>query len=118
MRSVECDVVSLYVLCCSVNASVCFVCCVFDILCELFGETIRNMFGSILLLNVMDLLNVVKCILLDRPCMVLSKNVCVVPMIPVSVYMLFPYVLFVFGKEPAIAMHFAPLVCSACLPSV
>ena len=25
--------------------SVCFVCCVLDIVCELFGETIRNVFG-------------------------------------------------------------------------
>ena len=30
MRSSECEVVSLYVVCCSVNVSVCFVCCVFD----------------------------------------------------------------------------------------
>ena len=29
----------------SVNVSVCFVCYVFDSVCELFGETIRNMFG-------------------------------------------------------------------------
>ena len=29
LRSGECDVVSLYVLCCFVNGSVCFVCCVF-----------------------------------------------------------------------------------------
>ena len=26
----ECNVVSLYVVCCSVNVSVCFVCCVLD----------------------------------------------------------------------------------------
>ena len=45
LRSSECDVVSLYVVCRSVNVSVCFVCCVFDIVCELFGETIRNVFG-------------------------------------------------------------------------
>ena len=45
LRSSECDVVSLYVVCCSVNVSVCFVCCVFDRVCELFGETIRNVFG-------------------------------------------------------------------------
>ena len=45
LRSSECDVVSLYVVCCSVNVSVCFVCCVFDSVCELFGETIRNVFG-------------------------------------------------------------------------
>ena len=30
-------------LCCSVNVSVCFVCCVLD--SELFGETIRNVCG-------------------------------------------------------------------------
>ena len=47
MRSGECDVVSLYVLCCSVNESVCFVCCVFDSVCELFGEIIHNMFGCV-----------------------------------------------------------------------
>ena len=41
----ECDVVSLYVMCCSVNGSVNPVCCVFDSVCELYGETIRNMFG-------------------------------------------------------------------------
>ena len=29
MRSGECNVVSLYVLCCPVNGSVCFVCCMF-----------------------------------------------------------------------------------------
>ena len=34
LRSSECDVVSLYVVCCSVNMSVCFVCCVFDSVCE------------------------------------------------------------------------------------
>ena len=26
-------------MCCSVNVSVCFVCCVLDSVCELFGET-------------------------------------------------------------------------------
>ena len=30
LRSSECDVVSLYVVCCSVDVSVCFVCCVLD----------------------------------------------------------------------------------------
>ena len=38
LESSECDVVSLYVVCCSVNVSVCFVCCVLDSVCELFGE--------------------------------------------------------------------------------
>ena len=45
LRSSECDVASLYVVCCSVNESVCFVCCVLDSVCELFDETIRNVFG-------------------------------------------------------------------------
>ena len=40
MRSGECDVVSLYVLCYSINGSVCFVCCVFH-------QTIHNMFGCV-----------------------------------------------------------------------
>ena len=46
--------------------------CVFNGVCELFGETIRYMFGCfvILLLNVMELLCVVGGVLLDRPCMV------------------------------------------------
>ena len=41
----KCDAMSLYFLCCSVNVSVCLVCCVFHSVCELFGETIRNVFG-------------------------------------------------------------------------
>ena len=45
LRSSECNVVSLYVVCCSLNVSVCFVCCVLDSVCELFGETIRNVCG-------------------------------------------------------------------------
>ena len=36
----RCLIFSLSVPC--VNGSVCFVCCVFDSVCELFGETIRN----------------------------------------------------------------------------
>ena len=47
----ECDVISLYFMCCSVTGSVCLVCCVCDSVCELFGETI-------LLLNVMELFSV------------------------------------------------------------
>ena len=41
----ECDVMSLYLLCYSVIVSVCLVCCVLDSVCELFCETIRNVFG-------------------------------------------------------------------------
>ena len=45
----ECNGISTYVLCCSVNGFVCLV-------CELFGETVRNVFGCgcYLLLNVME----------------------------------------------------------------
>ena len=39
----ECNVVSWYFLCYSVNGSVCLECCVFHSVCELFGETIGNM---------------------------------------------------------------------------
>ena len=34
-----------YFVCCSVNVSVCLVCCVLDCVCELSGETICNVFG-------------------------------------------------------------------------
>ena len=48
------------------------VCCVYDSVCELFGETIRNMFGCgyILLLNVMEVFSVSGGDMLDIPCMV------------------------------------------------
>ena len=45
MSSGECNVTVLYVLCFSVNGSVCFVSCVSDSVSELCGETIHNMFG-------------------------------------------------------------------------
>ena len=32
----ECDVISLYFMCCSVNGPACFVCCVLDSVCELY----------------------------------------------------------------------------------
>ena len=61
-------------MCCSANGSVCLVCCVFDSVCELFGETIRNggVF-AILLLNAMDVFSVGGGALLDRPCMVFQR---------------------------------------------
>ena len=61
---------SLYLLCCFVNGSVCLVCCMFDSGCELFGERIRNVFGvvAVLLLNVMDVFSIGGGALLDRPC--------------------------------------------------
>ena len=49
-----------------------------DSICELFGETIRDVFGCgcFLLLNVMDVFSVGGGALLDRPCMVLNR-ICV-----------------------------------------
>ena len=46
-------------MCCSVNGSVCLVCCVLGSVGELFGETIRNMLGvvDIVLLNVMEVIS-------------------------------------------------------------
>ena len=52
---------------------------------------------AILLLNVMVVFSVCGGALLDRPCMVFQRVcVCVVPVIPMSVKVLLPYVLFVF----------------------
>ena len=76
LRSGECDVVSLYVLCFSVNGSVCFVCCVFD---SVFLNCLLKQFAmclgviSILVLNVMEVFSVCGSALLDRPCM---QSVC------------------------------------------
>ena len=74
----EYNVISFYVLCFSVNGSVCRVCCVSDSVCELFGETIQNIYGVvvILLLNVMGVLSVGRGALLDIPCMVFQR-ICV-----------------------------------------
>ena len=69
LRSSECDVVSLYVVCCSVNVPVCFVCCVFvNCLAKQFAICLDVV--AILLLNVMDVFSVCGGALLDRPCMV------------------------------------------------
>ena len=46
-------------MCCSVNGSVCLVCCVFDSVCELFGEfAICLGVVVILWLNVMEVFSV------------------------------------------------------------
>ena len=75
LRSSECDVVSLYVVCCSVNVSVCFVCCVFvNCLVKQFAVCLGVV--AILLLNVMEVFSVRGGALLDRPCMVFQR-VCV-----------------------------------------
>ena len=85
-------------MCLSVNGPVCFVCCVFDSVGESFGEIIRNMFGCVCYF-VVECDGVVTC---GWRCSIgytmygLPKNVCVVSVVTVSVYMLIPYVLFVF----------------------
>ena len=67
--------VSLYVVCCSVNVSVCFMCCVFvNCLVTQFTKCLGVV--VILLLNVMDVFSVCGGALLDRPCMVFQR-VCV-----------------------------------------
>ena len=45
LLSIECDVISLYFMCCAINGSVCLMCFLFNRVCDLFGEIIRNMFG-------------------------------------------------------------------------
>ena len=74
--SSECDVVSLYVVCCSVNVSVCFVCLTVFVnyLVKQFAMCLGVV--AILLLNVMDVFSVCGGALLDRPCMVFQR-VCV-----------------------------------------
>ena len=80
--------VMLYVVCCSVNVSVCFVCCVFDNVCELFGETIRNVFWMLLLFCRLTLWMCLVCVWwcsVGYTMYGLPKSVCVAPVIPMSV---------------------------------
>ena len=75
LRSSECDAVSLYVVYCSVNVSVRFVCCVFvNCLVKQFAMCLGVV--VILLLNVMDVFSVCGGALLNRPCMVFQR-ICV-----------------------------------------
>ena len=71
----ECDVKSLYFLCCSVNASVCLVCCVLDSVCELFVKLFTMCLGVvvILLLNVIEVFSLCGDALLDIPFMVFHR---------------------------------------------
>ena len=76
----ECNVISLYVLCFSVNGSVCFVRCVsVNCLVKQFAICLVKKFEIclgvvvILLLNIMELFSVVGGALLDRSCMVFQR---------------------------------------------
>ena len=86
----ECIVISLYFLCCSVNGSVCLVCCVFvNCLGKQFAISLDVV--VILLLNFTKVLSVggVGSTLLDRPCRVFQRMY-VVPVIPVCIQMFLP----------------------------
>ena len=65
-------------MCCSVNVSVCFVCCVFDSVWNYLVKQFAMCLGvvAILLLNVKDVFSVCGGVLLDRPCLVFQR-VCV-----------------------------------------
>ena len=76
LRSRECGVVSLYVLCCSVNGSFCLVCLTLFVNCLVKQFAMCVGVVAILLLNVMDVFSVCGGALLDRPCMVFQR-VCV-----------------------------------------
>ena len=68
----ECYVISLYFMCCSVNGSVCLVCCRFDrfVNCLVKQFAMCLCVFAILLFNVMEVFSVGVGALLDRPCMV------------------------------------------------
>ena len=70
----ECDVIALYCMCCSVNGSVCLVCCVF-VNCLVKQLAMCLGVVAILLLNIMDVFSVGGgALLYGRP-----KNVPVIP---------------------------------------
>ena len=79
LKSGECDVVSLYVVCCSVNVSMCFcgVACL-TVFVNCLVKQFEMCLGvvTILLLNVMEVFSVCGGALLDRPCMVF-QSLCV-----------------------------------------
>ena len=73
----ECNVTSLYFMCCSANGSVCLVCCVFlNCLMKQFAICLDVV--VILLLNVMEVLSVGGCALLHRRCMIFQECMCCV----------------------------------------
>ena len=76
-------VVSLYVVCCSVNVSVvlCVACLTVFVNCLVKQFAMCLGVVAILLLNVTDVFSVCDVARLDR----LPKSVCVVPVIPMSV---------------------------------
>ena len=80
----ECNVISLYFLCCSVNGSVCLVCCVF-VNCLVKQFAIFLSVVVTLLLNVMEVLSVGGGALLDRSLWSSKEFVCCACVIPVCI---------------------------------
>ena len=76
MSCCECDVISLYFMCCSVNGSVCLACLTVFVKCLVKQFAMCLGVVAILLLNVMEVFSVCGGALLYRPCMVFQR-VCV-----------------------------------------
>ena len=72
-------------------------CHVSDSVCELLLKSLAICLDVVVLflVYVIELFSVVGGALLDRPCKIFQR-VCVVPVIPVYVWMLLPYVLFAY----------------------
>ena len=83
----ECDVISLYFMCCFVSVSVCLMCCVSERICECLLKQFVICLGVItmLLLNGMEVFSVGGGALLDIPCMVFQRMCVGVPVIPVCI---------------------------------
>ena len=62
-------------MCCSVNGSVCLVCCVFDSVCECLVKQLAICLDVVIILslNVMKVFSVCGGVLLDRPCMAFQR---------------------------------------------
>ena len=106
----ECNVISLYFLCCSINGSVCLVCCVF-VNCLVKQFAIFMGVVLILLLNIMEVLSVGGGALLDRPCMVFQRmcvlHVCCEYIIYIYIYI---FKLMLYGCVVSVCcVGFAPI---------
>ena len=72
---------------CSVYGSVCLVCCVFDSVCELFGETVCYVFG-VNCCFIVECYGVVECgwrCSVGETVYCLPECVCVLPVIPLCI---------------------------------
>ena len=72
----ECNVILLYVLCCSVNGSIFWCVACLTVFVNFFVKQFATFFGAIVILwlNVMVLFSVVGGALLDRLCMVFQRE--------------------------------------------